>query len=157
MANGHIVTACMAGLIGCGCASARVLEGDIVARDARSWLASPATHPQERVVFMRVNPGVTPPRYSKLVYRWFDQADAMPVAVVEQPGRWSARARRDVGCDESIGTIARVPFVDVTTGQATDAIDPVQYLQTAGQQRIPAEAKLECYQVVTNGWRRVQK
>jgi hypothetical protein len=47
-------------------------------------------HPQERVVFMRVSS--VPPRYAKLVYRWFSQSDAMPDAIVEQPGRWSARA-----------------------------------------------------------------
>jgi hypothetical protein len=65
--------------------------------------------------------------------------------------------RRDVACDESLGRVARVPVVDVTTGQAVDAVDPVQYLESARQQRIPAEATLECYQVVTGGWRRVRK
>jgi hypothetical protein len=141
-----------AAILACACASGPVLEGRVVARDARYGLVALATHPQDRVLFMRVERGGHP-RFVKLAYRWFDSRDALPEAIGQTSAFWRLRVRRDPSCDESVGSIPPIRVEDANTGAAVGAKESVQYLQGAPSERIPDADRLECYRIVQGGWR----
>ena len=136
------MTLSTAAVLAGACASSRVLEGRVVARDARYGIMALATHPQDRVLFMRVERGGHP-RFVKLAYQWFDSRDALPEAIggTRVPSGASTYAVTEVATSPS----GRYSHSEWRTRTRCDGRchRVVQYLQGAPSERIPdARARL---------------
>jgi hypothetical protein len=122
----------------------------VVAIDTRYGLIALA-HPQERVLFMKVDNGGHP-RFVKLLHRWFDPEDALPDSMLTTQATWSLRVWRDTTCDERLASVRPITVSDVDTGTTVGVMEAVRYLGHEQQQPIPTDMVLPCYRVVAKSW-----